>query len=602
MKWLLGILLFCFPLCQSWCQTRVVNGVVLDGESISLLKDVKINSNSDTSLVEKTNDAGKFRISIPSNTSSLTLELPGYKTLQKDIEPGQDFVTFFLYPKVSSVNIATIGKPGTVPGIKAGSDYSVAIKAHLDETYEQVAENAFLSPEKYPLSSFVLNANEASYCNVRRFINNNTTPPGEAVRIEEIVNYFPYQYPPDSSSAAFSFSTDVSTCPWNADHWLMRLAARAKPLPPDTLVPNNLVLLVDVSGSMEQANKLPLLKKAFNVLVSHLDSADKISVVVYSGKVTVALPPTPGYEKYKILDVINNLNAGGSTAGGAGIELAFKLAKDHFIPKGNNRVVMATDGDFNVGSSSDEDMRELVSKYHNWGIFLTCIGVGMGNYKDSKLETLARSGQGNFVYIDNSAEAMRIFSDQEYKKILIPEIRNAVFKVIFNPMEIKNYRLIGYEDRLVAKEDSIRSDIPGGEIGYGQGVTAFFELEPLISAESESLQSNGKKMTEGSEKALATVALQYELVKDHTNHLLVKEVPSHVIPLVKTDESFRFAAAAALFGMIMRQSAYIGKGDLDMVTDLLRHVRSKFYKEDKKSFLKIIQKAARMNRKGSDAN
>lgn len=606
MKWVSVLLLFCLPTCCAWSQMHIISGVVLDGSTITLLKDVEVYYGNDTASVRKTNENGAFQLEVPAAGASLVLELGGYKTMVQKVLPGQRFATFFLYPETGKAIVSATSSARTGQGSLSDRNRNlpVAVKAHLDETYEQALENPFESPVDYPLSSFILNADQASYCNIRRFITNGLPPPSEAVRIEEMVNYFPYAYPVDSS-APMSLHADVTTCPWHDGHWLMRLAATARHLSPDTTVANNLVLLIDVSGSMEATNKLPLLKKAFSSLINRLDSADRLAIVVYAGDVSVALPSTPGYEKNKILNVISNLNAGGSTAGGAGIELAFKLAKLNYLSHGNNRVIMATDGDFNVGNTSDADMRKLVSKYHNWGIYLTCIGVGKGNYKDSKLETLARWGQGNFVYLDNSDEAMRIFSADEYRKILIPVVKNAIFKVVFNPEEIKDYRLIGYENRSRMEKDTLAVNIPGGEIGYGQAITAFYELDP-VDKNKKLLERSGSS-TETSmmsdEQSLATIALLYQTIADSVDHLVLKNIPGQVISFNKSDPGFQFASAVTLFGMILRQSAYLGEGDLDMVNKITRHIRDKkFDKQERKSFLKLIQKADKIKKNTSEIN
>lgn len=595
MKWVSVLFLFCLPACCAWSQTHTVRGVVLNGRTITLLKNVKVYCGSDSAASEHTDENGLFQMDIPANGASLIMQCAGYKTMTRKISSGQGFGTFFLYPETDK-QAENPSLPGSeTSGIMSvrNPNLPVSVKAHLDETYEQARENPVESPVEAPLSSFVLNADQASYCNIRRFITNELSPPSEAVRIEEMVNYFSYRYKPDSSGEPMSFQADVSTCPWHEGHWLMRLAAIARPLPVDTAVANNIVLLIDVSGSMEATNKLPLLKKAFSTLVHRLDSADRLAIVVYAGDVSVALPPTPGYAKNKILEVIHNLNAGGSTAGGAGIELAFKLAKSNFLKSGNNRVIMATDGDFNVGNTSDADMRKLVSKYHDWGIYLTCIGVGKGNYKDSKLETLARWGQGNFVYLDNNEEAARVFSPEQYQKILIPVVRNAVFKTVFNPEEIKSYRLIGYENRSSMEKDTLADRIPGGEIGYGQTITAFYELTPF---DHKGMNSSGKKKAQKMEagQSIATIALLYQTIADSVSHLTVKKAPSQVTYFDDSGNDFRFAASVTLFGMLMRQSAYVGDGNLDMVSRLIRQIKDKYNKQERKTFLKLIQKAGKL--------
>lgn len=601
MKWKLVVLfLFLFG-GSALGQFRQIAGVVLDGSDISLLKGVQVSCAAEADSV-LTDAGGHFLLRVPAAAASLVFRIPGYGTIEKTLSPRQGFETVFLFPAAPRLKKDNAPKGPPVAGLSPSSRYDmpVSIKAHQDETYEQVLENRFEHAARFPYSAFMLNSDDASYCNVRRFLMSKQLPPKEAVRIEEMVNHLPFSYQVDSTDLRpLVLQEALTTCPWHPGHWLLRLAVQARNIPPDTVVPNNLVLLVDVSGSMEASNKLPLLKKAFRVLVNQMDSLDTMSVVVYAGSVSVALPPTSGARKSKILDVINNLSAGGSTAGQAGIELAFKLARDHFIEDGNNRVIIATDGDFNVGHSSDEDMRELITKYHDWGIFLTCIGVGMGNYKDSKLETLAQWGQGNFVYIDNDQEAQRVFSAAEYRKILLTFVRNACVKAIFNPGVVRSYRLIGYESRLSGKKDSLSSRLPGGEIGYGQRITAFYEIEPVDTTgrplKGQSYLATGPEPEGG----LALVALQYQTISDGLSHQTLTKVPVKVLDFSRADQTLRYEGAVTLFGMLLQHSEYLGGGSFALVNEMMRRLKGKWEKDDRKAFLKLVQKAAALETAGA---
>lgn len=586
--WLLWLLLLLFVQTLD-AQSHRISGVVLDGNSVTLLPGVNVRDEANQKSFT-TDSAGHFEMKIPSLPVKLRFQLSGYHSTQKTIRPDQNFSTVFLYKINGAEYPKNLPSDSTIAGGTSHGNFTMPaeIQTHDDETYEKIRDNPFEPAGSYPLSSFTLNANFAAYCNVRRFIIGKQLPPKEAVRIEEMINYFPYDYPVDmDSNYPMSLHTEVTTCPWHPGDWLMRIAVQARDLPADTIIPNNIVLLIDVSGSMARSNKLPLLKKAFSVLVNQLDSSDKVSVVIYSGDVSVILPPTPCTEKNKILDVIHNLYAGGSTAGGAGIEKAFEFAKANFIPNGNNRIIIATDGDFNVGETSDEDMRKLVMKYHNWGIYLTCIGVGMGNYKDSKLETLAQWGQGNFAYIDDEEEAQRLFDHQNYRKILIPMASGARIKAIFNPDLINSYRLIGYESNTGGKHDSASTYFPGGDIGYGQSITAFYELQPATNALLSKNDNPGN--------ILATVALQYQTIKEGKQQVILKEVPDQVVKFKYADSNLQFAAAVTLFGMLLRQSEYAGTGTYAMVEKMMRHLNGKYDKDERRACLKLVQKAGHLS-------
>lgn len=585
-----GWLLWSFMLLfvpELHAQSHRIAGVVLDGNSITLLQGVHVRDkvNQKTSITDST---GFFEMKAPSSPIKLSFQFPGYHSTLKTIQSDQNFSTVFLY-KISSLELKeNLQQDSTMTGGNSQGNFTMPteIRTHDDETYDEIRENLFKPAGSYPLSSFTLNADNAAYCNVRRFIMAKQMPPKEAVRIEEMINYFPYNYPINTDVQPMTLHTEVATCPWHPGNRLMRIAVQARNLPSDTTLPNNIVLLIDVSGSMARSNKLPLLKKAFSVLVNQLDALDRISIVIYAGDVSVILPPTPCNEKSKILDVIHNLYAGGSTAGGAGIEKAFEFAKANFIPNGNNRIIIATDGDFNVGKTSDEDMRRLIVKYHHWGIYLTCIGVGMGNYKDSKLETLAQWGQGNFAYIDDGEEAQRLFDHANYRKILIPIVTGARIKAIFNPDIVASYRLIGYENNPGGRHDSTSTYFPGGEIGYGQSMTAFYELKPVANFPLNK--------SDNSSKILATIALQYQTIHGKIEQVTIKEVPDKVVEFKHADSDLQFASAVTLFAMLLRQSVYADEGTYAMVEKIIRHLKGKYDRDERKACLKLVQKTAHL--------
>lgn len=585
--WLPCLLLLSFV--QAVCaQSHRITGVVLDGNTITVLPGVNIHDEANQKACA-TDSAGRFEINIPSSSVRLKFQLPGYPVTQSTVLPHQNFSTIFLYKEGASALQGNIRQDSLPAGVMSHQPLMmpVEISTHDNETYEETTENHFESASHFPLSSFTLNANDAAYCNVRRFITAGRLPPVEAVRLEEMINYFDYHYPADTNTGnPIAMQAEVTTCPWHPGNWILSIEAQAATLPSDTTIPNNIVLLIDISGSMDRSNKLPLLKKAFSVLVNQMSPSDKVSVVVYAGDVTVALPPTPCNEKDKILDVIHNLYAGGTTAGGAGIEKAFEFARDNFIPDGNNRIIIATDGDFNVGETSDEEMRKLVTKYHQWGIYLTCIGVGMGNYKDSKLETMAQWGLGNFVYIDNEEEAERLFDSGHYRKVLISMADNVRMKAIFNPEIISSYRLIGYKNNGGGKQSAASAYYPGSEIGYGQSVTAFYELQPEADAALSDAPYPGQ--------TLATLALQYQTIHNKEEHVTIREIPYKVVDFKRADNNLQFAAAVTLFGMLLRQSAYTGKGTYQMVEKIIRHLKGNDGKSDRKALLKLVEKAERL--------
>jgi Ca-activated chloride channel family protein len=374
------------------------------------------------------------------------------------------------------------GVPGSTPKLKIRGRSSkvsnLTITQGNTESYKDISENDFKLPQNNPLSTFSIDVDKASYSNVRRMINNGIKIPKDAVKIEEMINYFHYDYPQPTGDHPFAIHTEFSDCPWNKKHELVKIGLQGKTIASENLPDSNLVFLIDVSGSMSNYNKLPLLKSAFKLLVNQLRENDKVYIVVYAGAAGVVLEPTSGENKTKIIEALNQLEAGGSTAGGAGIKLAYKLAKENFNKKANNRVILATDGDFNVGLSSDEDMETLIEKERNSGIFLSVLGFGMGNYKDSKLEILADKGNGNHAYIDTMQEAQRVFG-QEFGGTLFTIAKDVKIQVEFNPKKVQAYRLIGYENRLLNDEDFINDKIDAGEIGSGHQVTALYEIIPM---------------------------------------------------------------------------------------------------------------------------
>ncbi len=350
-------------------------------------------------------------------------------------------------------------------------------KDYNTEEYSNISENGFHKVSDDPLSTFSIDVDAASYSNVRRYLNSNQLPPAGAVRTEEMINYFRYQYPPPAGKDPFSINTEISDCPWNKDNKLVLIGLQGKNIPMENLPASNLVFLIDVSGSMLSENKLPLVKASMKMLTDQLREKDKISIVVYAGNAGLVLPTTNGSEKTKIKTAIDALEAGGSTAGGAGIELAYKTAQENFMHEGNNRIILCTDGDFNIGASSNDDMVRLIEKERTKGIYLSILGFGMGNYKDSKMEQLADKGNGNYAYIDGINEAKKVLVN-EFGGTLFTIAKDVKLQIEFNPNKVAGYRLIGYEDRLLNKEDFNDDKKDAGELGSGHTVTALYEIIP----------------------------------------------------------------------------------------------------------------------------
>ena len=446
------------------------------------------------------------------------------------------------------------------------------------EGYDVIAENPFLTTASAPRSTFSIDVDHASYSNVRRFLRQGQQPPRDAVRLEELINYFPYDLPAPRGEDPVTITTEVSAAPWNPAHRLVRIGLKGRPIDVDSLPPNNLVFLIDVSGSMESDDKLPLLKSAFRLLVNELRPQDRVALVVYAGNAGVVLPPTPGSQKDRILDAIERLEAGGSTAGGAGIRLAYDVAKRSFMPNGNNRVILATDGDFNVGVSSDAELVQLIEQRREQGTFLTVLGFGTGNVKDSKMEKLADKGNGNYAYVDNIMEARKVLVT-EMGGTLLTIAKDVKLQIEFNPSRVGAYRLLGYENRLLRDEDFKDDTKDAGELGSGHAVTALYELIPPGSPDlatvprPDSLRyTKTPPRTDASASSeLMYVKLRYKPPTDSRSREITHVVADETTTRPSTD--FVFASAVAEFGMVLRDSPHKGTSSLDSV--IVRGERSR---------------------------
>ncbi len=448
------------------------------------------------------------------------------------------------------------------PGYFSGT--GATIEPPSVEEYASIEERGYVKATEEPLSTFSIDVDKAAYANVRRYLLQwGEMPPPGAVRTEEMVNYFDYNYrvPGPNSRHPFHVETEVAVCPWDKSHQLVHIGIQGRDLPRTDLPRNNLVFLVDVSGSMSDPNKLPLLKESFALLVEQLNDRDRVSMVVYAGAAGVVLEPTPGSEREVILQALNRLEAGGSTAGGAGIELAYRLAEKNFDRDGNNRVILATDGDFNVGVSSSSGLEQLIEKKRESGIFLTVLGLGTGNYKDARMETLADKGNGNFFYIDQLNEARKVFVE-ELNGTLFTIAKDVKIQVEFNPQAVESYRLIGYENRALQNEDFENDKVDAGELGAGHTVTALYEVVPAGTGDlkSESLRYQKPMLSEEGKYSgeMLEVRVRYKQPQGSESTLITHRVQNQARNLVMTTNNFRWSAAVAAFSLVLRDSEYKG--------------------------------------------
>ncbi len=481
------------------------------------------------------------------------------------------------------------------------NDEEVIVKDYNTEGYNIIKENDYLAVNNNPLSTFSIDVDNASYTNCRRYLDNNTLPPIDAVRIEEFINYFDYQYPQPTGKHPFSINTEISECPWNKNRKLIHIGLQGVKHDFVEMAPINLVFLIDVSGSMEDKNKLPLLKQSFGLLVKKLRPQDKIAMVVYAGAAGLVLPATSGSEKNKILDALDNLQAGGSTAGGEGIELAYKIAKENLIKNGHNRVILATDGDFNIGASSDAEMTRLIEDKRKDDIFISVLGFGMGNYKDSKMESIADNGNGNYFYIDNINEAKKVFVT-DIDGTLNTIAKDVKIQVEFNPAKVKAYRLVGYENRMLKKEDFNDDKKDAGELGAGHTVTALYEIIPADSKEDVSgsvdalkYQQTVAKNTNKVSNEILTVKFRYKSPQDTISKLIVHPLLDKQVSLSSSSENFKFSAAVASFGMLLRDSKYKGDLSYEGVIELAKSAVGADNEGYRTKFIKLVKTASLLN-------
>ncbi len=560
----------------SYCQFYL-RGEVKD-EKNNYLLGVSIFVHSSRTIY-KSGIQGSFGINVPNAYDSLSISLAGYESQTLRVKTSQ-WQTIVLK---SLTDNSTKNKQKL---LSISSDLSLSYKFNTfinDETYFQLVENEFITADKYPNTGFSLDVDKASYSNIRRFLNTNSKVPPDAVRIEEIINYLNLQYSPPASNEIFNIKSQFSECPWNKDHHLLFLNISAKKLDLEKVPPGNFVFLIDASGSMDMPNRLPLIKAAFQSFVNNLRPIDIVSIVVYGGNVGIWLNPTSGAEKATIMKSIEELTAFGATPGESGIKTAYKLAESTFLQGGNNRVILATDGDFNIGETSEKAMDELITQMRKTGVYLTCLGVGMGNFKDSKLQTLAKKGNGNYAYLDNLREA---------EKVLVNELTQTMYVVAddvfinmqFNPLLVKQYRLIGFDNKRDALADST-SGLNGGEVGSGNSTLAIFEIEP---AQQHQASSNL-----ASSDTLAKLNLFYSPHNENCTNVLQYKVSAASMPFDSIGAELRFASAVALFGLKLKESKYLPKADWSFIENLANQSADKNnYLQNE--FLQLIKKAEKI--------
>lgn len=596
---------------------RTITGTVTDG--FGGLPGATVQVKGTTTGTQADID-GKYSITVPEGHDILVFTFVGFET--KEITIGKQTVidvelgtsealsevvvtSQSIERKQRTLGYSLSGKAAGVQSKRSRGKKSktknTSYKEVNTESYAKKEENGFSSVSQNPLSTFSIDVDKASYSNVRRFLNDGEMPPQDAVRVEEMINYFNYDYQEPTGKHPFGVTTEYGNCAWNENHKLVLVGLQAKKIKKDNLPNSNIVFLLDVSGSMSDYNKLPLLKKGLTELVKELREKDRVSIVVYAGAAGVVLPSTSGNNKEEIIAALDKLNAGGSTAGGQGIELAYKIAKENFIKDGTNRVILCTDGDFNVGSSSDGDMERLIEKQRESGVFLTCLGFGMGNYKDSKLETLADKGNGNYGYIDDFQEARKMLVT-EFSGTLFTLAKDVKIQIEFNPNYVAAYRLVGYENRLLNEEDFDDDTKDAGEIGVGHTVTALYEIIP-VGVKSSFLPKASKKdkrlkyqNSEVSEAAgsqeLMTVKFRYKQ-PDGKKSTKFEEV---IMNEIKTNnsENFVWTNAVAMFGMLLTDSKYKKEKDSDLYKWILENAPNAKTKDEegyRGEFIRLVKTA-----------
>jgi len=642
-KLLLFILLFAGLTGFKPGNMRHITGKVYDKADNSPIPGVSVRVEG-TNIGTQTDATGTYHIDLPKGSEHLSFTYIGYKT--KKVKPGPGD-TLNVYMEVSPnalSEVAVMGYTtqrkrdiaGAVATVTAASPYNsssqlmesrvsgVVVNGNSnlnsiryarqsnpvinDESYKNITENGFNNAISNPLSTFSVDVDGASYSNIRRFINSGQLPPPDAVRIEEMINYFSYNLPGPTNNEPVAIHTELSSAPWHSNHRLLRIGLKAKTIDINKLPPSNLVFLIDVSGSMDEPNKLPLVKASMKMLTEQLRAEDKVAIVVYAGQAGLVLPSTSGDKKETIDNAIDNLSAGGSTAGGEGIKLAYHVARENFMSKGNNRIIMATDGDFNVGPNSDEDMEQLIVKERDSKVAISIMGFGMGNLKDSKMETLADKGNGNYAYIDNVTEAHKALVS-EFGGTLFTIAKDVKLQIEFNPAKVQAYRLLGYEDRMLNKEDFNNDKKDAGDMGSGHTVTALYEIVPAGIKDDYSMSVDplkyqkpepmpAAKMTD----EMLTIKFRYKENDSPASKMSMVTVKDEPKNLNATSADFKFAAAVAEFGMLLRDSQYKQHSTFDQVINMARTAKGEDQDGYRSEFIRLAESAKLLVSTGLAAN
>lgn len=581
-------------------QTITVTGIVTDAaDGTSITGCSVVNNRSKSGAITDVN--GRYSIQAQKG-DVLLFRFIGYKEEKRvvksaklDVKMKTDDVALEECVVVGYGTMKTKAMTGAYVAVCPTAMYDMDTRMNTEE-YDRIQENGFKSVADTPLSTFSIDVDPASYSNMRRFINRGELPPADAIRTEELVNYFSYDYPKPTGNDPVKITVEAGTCTWNTAHRLVRIGLKAKEIPTEQLPASNLVFLIDVSGSMWGANRLDLVKSSLKLLVNNLRNKDKVAIVTYAGSAGVKLEATSGGDKQKIREAIDELTAGGSTAGGAGIHLAYQIAKKNFISDGNNRIILCSDGDFNVGVSSAEGLEQLIEKERKSGVHLTVLGYGMGNYKDKKIQVLAEKGNGNHAYIDNLQEANRVLVG-EFGATLHTVAKDVKLQVEFNPSQVQAYRLIGYESRLLKDEDFNNDAKDAGDMGAGHTVTAFYEVilagvkNEYVGKVDDLKYQKKEKMTlkpTGSDELL-TVKLRYKAPDKDVSRKMELPFVDNKGDSVSSD--FRFASAVAMFGQLLRDSDFKGTADYDKVIKLAKQGLNNDGRGYRREFIRLVEAA-----------
>lgn len=603
---------------------HVLKGKVLDkanGKPLYLVKVTYANQ------LVFTNKAGEFELQTPKIKDELTFAKEGFITKNELIEVHSiktislrrlinedstianqqlDYLDELMVtaPKVEhqalSGSVSGVATTRRILGVKkSGRIYQPSQPQHQYNAseYSKSEESGFKAVSLQPLSTFSIDVDVASYAITRRHINNGMLPPQNSVRVEEMINYFNYEYPKPKNGDPLAISLSASGCPWNDNNFLLRVGLQSKEIRRDRLPRSNFVFLIDISGSMSAQDKLPLAKAALKTFLSTLREDDKVSIVTYAGSTRVALESTPVKHKKEILHALKNLNSGGSTAGAEGLKLAYDQAERAYIDEGNNRIIMVTDGDFNVGPSSVRDLKKLVKSKRDKGINISILGFGQGNLKDNRMETIADNGNGNYAYVDNLQEAQRVLM-KEFASNLFVVAKDIKVQIEFNPALVASYRLVGYDNRALAAEDFNNDKKDAGEMGANQQVTALYEIS-MINSDGKPVvdplrYSTQTKAQNDFADEIGTVKIRYKNPKSKVSNLIVTRIDNDLLERGNVDEDFRMTVAVAMFGQLLRGSDYIEKGDMSTVANLIANKRGQDEDGYKAEFMRLVQLASNL--------